>query len=393
LSFIISFTATPIAKKLSFRIGAVDRPGEKRRMHTKPIARFGGAAILSGFTIALLFQIIEAATGSMDKFATARQLIGLFCGIAIATGIGAVDDIRHLKARMKFPVQFAAAIVFVLISGSHIISYTNPFTKLGYSVLPDIISYPLTILWIVGITNAINLIDGLDGLAAGVTAISCLSLFFVTMLSPQPDVYTALLTLSLAGATLGFLPFNFNPAKIIMGDAGAYFIGFTLGAISIQGTLKTYATISIAIPLLVLGLPIFDTLFAIVRRIKDKKPIMLADRGHLHHKLIDMGLTQRQTVIMMYIVSAVLGLCAIVLANRGVFAAIMLLIAVAVFIIGGARSMSVINSDDPEEDEMLMSHNRRRNGQKGASIDDTAADAGVQDLDKKSAGTADTDEE
>ncbi len=346
IALIISFMATPIARKVGFSIGAVDMPGEKRRMHSRPITRFGGASIFTGFIVSLLLQIIIAATGSNQPFASSRQILGLLAGVVIVTAVGVFDDIRHLRAGVKFLCHLAAATAFVFISGTRITSITNPFSPLGYSTLPDFITYPLSILWIIGITNAINLIDGLDGLAAGVTAISSLSLFFVSILSPNIDVFTATVTAAVAGCTLGFLPFNFNPAKIIMGDTGAYFLGFTLGAISIQGTLKTYATISIAIPLLILGLPLFDTFFAILRRIISRKPIMAPDRGHLHHKLIDMGLSHRQSVIVMYIVSAVLGLCAIVLANKGVLPAIILLIAVSVFVIGGARYMAEINNEE-----------------------------------------------
>jgi UDP-GlcNAc:undecaprenyl-phosphate GlcNAc-1-phosphate transferase len=169
-------------------------------------------------------------------------------------------------------------------------------------------------------------------------------------MDPAIAVYTAVITAALAGSTLGFLPFNFNPAKIFMGETGSAFLGFTLGVISIQGSLKSYAAISIAIPLLVLGLPLFDTLFAIIRRIGSGKPIMQADRGHLHHKLIDMGLSQRQSVVVMYTASGALGLCAIVLADRGALSAIILLVAVSVFVIGGARYMSDFSSPSDSSD-------------------------------------------
>ena len=195
-----------------------------------------------------------------------------------------------------------------------------------------------------GITNAVNLIDGLDGLAAGVSSISSLSLFFVTILRTDLDlskaVYIALITAALSGSTLGFLPFNFNPAKIFLGETGAAFLGFILGVISIQGVMKSYAAISIAIPLLVLGLPLFDTTFAIVRRLFSHKSIMQGDRGHLHHRLIDMGLSQRQSVLILYTASATLGLCAIVLADRGTLSAVVMLLAAAIFVIGGAKYMN-----------------------------------------------------
>jgi UDP-GlcNAc:undecaprenyl-phosphate GlcNAc-1-phosphate transferase len=350
LAFIIAFSATPIVRKLAFKVGAVDVPKDDRRMHKKPIALMGGAAIIIGFVVALAFDLVS--TSNLLK--PGRELLGLLTGIAVIALLGILDDTKALGSKTKLLFQLAAAITVVLISGTRIAVVTNPFVPLGLTVLSPFISYPLTIIWIVGITNAVNLIDGLDGLAAGVASISSLSLFFVSMLIAGPDpaiaVYTAVTTAALAGSTLGFLPFNFNPAKIFMGETGSAFLGFTLAVISIQGTLKSYAAISIAIPLLVLGLPLFDTLFAIIRRVGTGKPIMQADRGHLHHRLIDMGMSQRQSVVTMYIASGALGLCAIVLADRGAISAIILLLAVSIFVIGGARYMSDLNGVSESHD-------------------------------------------
>jgi len=347
LAFIVALSATPIAKRIAFKIGAIDVPKDDRRMHKKPIALFGGAAIVCGFLISILYNIFS----SPDLLVPNRDLWGLLAGILIIIIMGVIDDTRHLRARIKLLFQIAAALAVVIISDARISVITNPFSNNTFSELSIYISYPLTILWIVGITNAINLIDGLDGLAAGVSSISSLSLFFVSVLSIGfgPNPYTSIVTAALAGATLGFLPFNFNPAKIFMGETGSAFLGFTLGVISIQGMIKSYAFISIAIPLLVLGLPLFDTAFAILRRIVSGKSIMSADRGHLHHKLIDMGLSQKQSVVAMYVASAALGLCAVVLANKGVISAIILLIAVSVFVIGGARYMSEVGNDLKED--------------------------------------------
>lgn len=352
LAFIVAFSATPIVRKLAFKVGAVDVPKDERRMHNKPIALIGGAAIITGFIVSLAFDLITTT----NLLTPGRELLGLLTGIAIIAILGALDDMKTLNSKVKLIFQLAAAISVVLISGTRITVISNPFGSSAYVQLSPYISYPLTILWIVGITNAINLLDGLDGLAAGVASISSLSLFFVSILrvdlDPAIAIYTAVITAALAGSTLGFLPFNFNPAKIFMGETGSAFLGFTLGVISIQGALKSYAAISIAIPLLVLGLPLFDTLFAIIRRIGSGKSIMQADRGHLHHKLIDMGLSQRQSVVIMYTASGALGLCAIVLADRGAISAIILLLAVSVFVIGGAKFMSDINdSEDPVNTE------------------------------------------
>jgi UDP-GlcNAc:undecaprenyl-phosphate/decaprenyl-phosphate GlcNAc-1-phosphate transferase len=343
LSFIVAFSATPIARKIAFKWGAIDVPRDDRRMHKKPIARLGGIAIIAGFLIAVLFNSFSAYISTNSSFRPNIQFIGFLVGILIITSIGIIDDIRQIKARYKLVFQLAAAFIVVL-TGTSIPRLTNPFITSGMSELNPIVSYVITVLWIVGITNAINFIDGLDGLAAGVSTIASLSLFFVSVITERWDI--AIITAALAGSTMGFLPYNFNPAKIFMGDTGSNFLGFTLGVISIQGTLKAYAAFAIAIPLLVLGLPLFDTAFAIVRRLIQRKPIMEADRGHLHHRLIDMGLSQKQSVVVMYTVSAALGLCAIVLADKGALSAIILVVSVSVFVIGGARYMSELSNGD-----------------------------------------------
>lgn len=349
VAFIIAFSATPIVKKLAFKMGAVSVPKDKRRMHKKPMALMGGAAMICGFLISILFDAVSSST----LFPPRNELLGLVSGIVVIAAMGVLDDIFTLKAYVKLSFQLIAAALVVIVFGTRVTTLTNPFSIPGYIILPDFISYLVTICWIVGITNAINLIDGLDGLAAGVASISSLSLFFVSILRTDLDavttIYTAVITAALAGSTLGFLPFNFNPAKLFMGETGSAFLGFTLGVISIQGSLKSYAAISITIPLLILGLPLFDTAFAILRRVKNHKPIMEADRGHLHHRLIDMGLSQKQSVVIMYTVSAALGLCAIVLADRGVLSAIILLFALSIFVIGGARYMTEINKSDDSD--------------------------------------------
>jgi UDP-GlcNAc:undecaprenyl-phosphate/decaprenyl-phosphate GlcNAc-1-phosphate transferase len=347
LSFIIAFSSTPIAKKIAFKIGAVDVPNDGRRMHKRAIAKLGGMAIVSGFMITIIFNLIVSIVDKGNPIKPNFELLGLMIGIIIIVIMGLIDDIKGLSDKYKLLFQLAAAIV-VVVFGTKIQIVTNPFSNNGFSLNP-IIYYPLTIFWIVGVTNAINLIDGLDGLAAGVSSIASLSLFIVCVISGRWD--SAIITVALAGATLGFLPYNFNPAKIFMADTGSNFLGFTLAVVSIQGTLKSYAAIAIAIPLLVLGLPLFDTLFAILRRIIKGKSIMEADRGHLHHRLIDMGLSHKQSVMVMYIFSASLGLCAIVLADKGVFTAILLVILVSAFIIGGVRYMSEINDTFEENGE------------------------------------------
>lgn len=340
IAFIVAFFTTPLARKLAFKVGAVDVPKDERRMHDKPLPRLGGLAIFAGFIVAILYIIIAnyIYTGSMSLDS---RFQGLLIGSFIIISVGIIDDSRTLKPWVKLIFQIIAALIVVL-SGITIQEITNPFSAFGFTSL-GFLSVPLTVIWIVGITNAINFIDGLDGLAAGVSSIALLSLLFISIFEQQFGVVA--LIAALAGATLGFLPFNFNPAKIFMGDTGSNFLGFALAAVSVMGMMKSYATIAIAVPLLVLALPIFDTAFAILRRLFNGKPIMQADRGHLHHKLIDMGFSQKQTVIVLYIISGFLGICAIELATKGVFRAIILLFSVAVFVIAGAKYVEDMNSE------------------------------------------------
>jgi len=347
LSFIVSFSATPIARKVAFKLSAIDVPGE-RKMHTKPIALMGGLAIVVGFLSAIIFDLAGSLFGSPGLVVWDKTFIGALLGLLIILIMGMLDDIYTLKPQIKMIFQTAAAIVVVL-TGTQIESITNPFGG-GTIQLADfrIISYPITILWIVGITNAINLIDGLDGLAAGVSSISALSLFVVSIIVGEPIVAVSIsfMTAALAGAILGFLPYNINPAKIFMGETGSASLGFILGVLSIQGFLKAYTAIAVAVPLLVLGLPLFDTLFAIVRRLSNKKPISKGDTGHLHHRLIQMGLSQKQSVFVLYTVSAILGLSAIVLVDKGAIKAIFLIAIVAGFIFTGIKYMSAIESEE-----------------------------------------------
>lgn len=337
IAFIVALSTTPVVKRVAFKIGAVDIPKDGRRMHDKPIPRLGGLAIFIGFLTAVIFIILTRVWSNGVIFEDYR-LPGFILGSFIIVVVGIVDDVKPLKAWLKLVFQIIAALIVVL-SGIVIGEISNPFSPIGMTFL-GILSVPVTVIWIIGITNAINLIDGLDGLAAGVSSIASLSLLFISIFDQQ--IGAVFLTAALAGAALGFLPFNFNPAKIFMGDTGSTFLGFALAVISIMGLVKSYAAIAVAVPLLVLGLPIFDTAFAILRRVSKGKPIMEADRGHLHHKLMDMGFSQRQTVVALYVVSALLGVCAVELATNGVLKAIILLASVAVFIVAGARYMDEV---------------------------------------------------
>jgi len=317
IAFGVTLVSTPFVKMIAQKIGAIDIP-DARRVHSHPIPRMGGLAIFYGFLVGILcFARIDT------------QLRGILIGSLIIVALGIVDDVKQLGAGIKFVTQIAVACIVVyhgvIIEALSVPTFivSTGYLELGY------FSIPLTILWIVGVTNAVNLIDGLDGLAVGVSSIATFSLFFIAILAGEMQV--ALLTAALAGGCLGFLPYNFNPAKIFMGDTGSTFLGYMLSVICIQGLFKGYVVISFIIPFLILGLPIFDTAFAIVRRIWNKKPIMAPDRGHLHHKLMDMGFSQKQTVAILYIVTSILALSAVFVLEIGAYTAVVFIITIVVF--------------------------------------------------------------
>jgi len=354
VALIVAFFATPIVRKIAVKSGAVNIPNDSRRIHKKPMALMGGLAIIAGFVLAATYSFATKDLKSFAEYLTKPETLGIIAGVLIIIILGIIDDIKALRARIKFPVQLIAAII-VVSTGTRITTISKPFQttvaihpSMMY-ILGDILAYVISILWIVGMTNAINLIDGLDGLAAGVSGIAAITLYIVSVIRRQDDI--AIIAVSLVGAIAGFLPYNFNPAKIFMGDTGATFLGFILAIISIEGTMKSVTALAVAIPILVLGLPIFDTMFAIVRRLLNGKPIADADRGHLHHRLLDMGLSHRMAVISLYIVSGALGLVSIALVDKGLLPSIILLIMIVIFGIGGARNLKDI-AVTPEDNSM-----------------------------------------
>ena len=322
LSVAVCFVMTPLVRSFAVKVGAVDVPKDNRRMHDHPIPRQGGLAIFLGFLVAVvLFADLD------------RQVQGILLGSVIIVTVGAIDDIVPLPALLKFAVQIAAAGVAVAF-GVRIEFIANPaFWSDTATISFGAWSIPVTIFWIVGITNSINLIDGLDGLACGVSAISSLSILVISLVLGQ--VNTAVLLAAVLGACLGFIPYNLNPAKIFMGDTGALLLGYVLSTVSVIGLLKFYAIISFTVPVLALALPIFDTCFAIIRRLLKGQNPMSPDRGHFHHRLIDMGLSQKQAVAVLYAISAVLGLSAVLIATTGEMKALMFVIAFCVAIIIG----------------------------------------------------------
>lgn len=330
-AFGVAYIATPLARKLALASGAVDYPDPEteqcRRVHKRPVPRLGGLAIFLGFLGPALYLLPREGL----------TLMGLLLGGGIMLALGIWDDLRTLSPRAKLAGQIAAGLVFVAL-GNRIMWVTNPWAaSLEESMwYVGVWAIPLTLFWIVGITNTINLIDGLDGLAAGVSTIASVTLLLVAFQEGQSG--NVVLTAALAGACLGFLPYNFNPARIFMGDTGSLFLGFALAAIAVQGALKSATVIALAVPIVVLGLPILDTALAIVRRYRSRAPIFAPDRQHLHHRLLDRGLSQRQTVFLLYSVSAVFGVAALALMQvTGAFVSVLLLAAAASLLLGLRR--------------------------------------------------------
>lgn len=341
LAFIVSFMATPYTIKIANKIGAVDIPKDKRRMHTKKMPKFGGPAVILGFIVSMVYLlIVMSIEGSIDLFTEqehGKKLLGILLGIVAIAITGILDDTKTLNWWQQLLGQTIAAIIVVSF-GTKIEHLDIPFLyRIG---LNDVFSTIVTIVWIVGVTNAINLIDGLDGLSSGISLISCISLLIIFLMNDSPMIATVLVT-AMSGALVGFLPYNFSPAKTFIGDTGTNFLGFMLAVVSILGVAKTYTAAVIVLPVIVLGLPIFDVLFAIVRRIakgKSIKAVFKPDKGHLHHRLVEKGFTQKQAVLILYGLSASLGMFAIILFDSGVWKALSFLLMIIAAIAIGYRN-------------------------------------------------------
>jgi UDP-GlcNAc:undecaprenyl-phosphate GlcNAc-1-phosphate transferase len=331
----ISFVLTPLVKRLAIRWGFVDIPKDERRMHHKPIPTIGGLAIFLAFLIVTLW---------MSDIS--RQLLGMLGGSLVIVLLGIIDDKYDLNAKLKFVVQILAACIPV--SQGCVIRYiSQPFQLFGSSYLNlHVLAVPVTILWIVAITNAVNFIDGLDGLSVGICSISCLSMGIIALTVGQSS--EALILGALLGACLGFLPYNFNPAKIFMGDTGATFLGFMLACLSVSGLFKLYTVISFAVPILVLGVPLFDIFFACLRRMWHHVSPMHPDRSHIHHRLIDAGFNQRQSVTILYVVASLLGVLAVLVSTSGAAKALMVLVAV---IVVGIIALALLTRSEQQKQE------------------------------------------
>lgn len=305
LSAVVACFLTPFVRMVAFKIGAIDAP-DFRRVNTRPMCRLGGIAILVGFVAPLFGLLVYENDVSALFVADISRVIGLLGGAFMMAAVGFYDDCRGIRALHKLLSQIFVAI-FAFAMGFRIEEVLLPlFGPLDMGVF----ALPVTVFWIVGIINAVNLIDGLDGLAAGVAFFTCIVSFVVGLLSGS--ILTALLSASLGGALLGFLLHNFNPASIFMGDTGSLCIGYVLSVMSLLGSAaKSTTAISLLVPILALGLPIMDTLVAILRRSLEKRPIFSPDRGHIHHRLLDLGLTQKRAVLTLYGASLVFTISAI----------------------------------------------------------------------------------
>lgn len=307
VSFITVLVITPLVVKLAKKIGAVDKPN-KRKVHVSLMPRLGGLAIFIGVLAGYI------AAGLYEEKITAISL-----GAILIVIIGIFDDIYELSAKVKFAGQLIVALMIVG-SGLTIELITIPYVgnfELGWW------SIPITIFWIVGITNAINLIDGLDGLAAGISAIGIATIAIIAGTSGAMLIFT--FCCILLGSIIGFLKYNFHPAKIFMGDTGALFLGYSISIISLLGLYKSVTLFSFLVPVIILGVPVFDTTFAIVRRIVNKKPISSPDKSHLHHRLLDLGLSHRATVLSIYAFGILFGVCALVVSDSTLWMTIFIL--------------------------------------------------------------------
>ena len=358
IAFMTSFMMTPQTIKLARKLGAVDTPKDERRINKVTMPRLGGLAVIAGFIISIVYLlIVMTIEGNIDLSQDNYhlKLLGFAIGGLIISAVCFYDDVKGAKALVKLAAQILAAVV-VVKCGLIIDSIDIPFLKIDSE--NELFYQILTVCWIIGITNAMNLIDGLDGLSTGISIISCVSLLIIFSLNGSPLISIILIT-ALCGSLVGFLPYNFNPAKTFIGDTGSNFLGYCLSIISILGIAKTYTAIVIVAPLIVLALPLFDTVFAIFRRLingKSLKAIIEPDANHLHHKMLRKGFTQKQAVLILYGLSATFGMFAIILLESGIWKALSFALIIIVIIAMGYKEFfkqRLLGENDTEEDEPI----------------------------------------
>jgi len=307
VSLLLSVLVTPLVRRLALRLGAVSTPGG-RHVNGRAIPRLGGIGLAFAWAVPVVVLALRDPLLMRALGGRWLQIATVVVGGAAICAVGALDDVRGLRSLYKLAAQIAVAI-FAFVCGFQIQAIQLP---LFGALQMGVFALPVTVLWIVGVTNAVNLIDGLDGLAAGVTFFAAFTSFVIASISGS--VFVALAMAALMGALVGFLFFNFNPARIFMGDSGSYFLGFVLATTALAGggpQQKASTAVSLLVPVLALGVPIFDTLFSMFRRVLERRPIFSADRGHVHHRLLDLGLTHRRAVMLLYGISSLLAAGAI----------------------------------------------------------------------------------
>ena len=332
----VTFVLTPVVKNFAIRIGAVDKP-DARKVHHGLIPRLGGRAIYAGFMVSVIATI-----------GFTYEMVGIMVGATFLIAVGIADDVYSLPPKVKLLGQIIAAAIPVVIFNINIEWIDVP--RLGIIYLPEIISLPLTIFWIIGFVNTVNLIDGLDGLAAGIATIASIAIALLAFQMGQWVAAAAMIAMT--GACLAFLQYNFNPAKIFMGDTGSMFLGYIISAVSVMGSMKTVATAVLIVPLLALTVPITDTLLAIVRRKSSGVPIFSPDKNHLHHRLLAKGLNQKQVVLVMYALTAFFSCTALIVIHLSLWIGIAIVAIALVLFVLWARKLGVMQEIVPSPYQM-----------------------------------------
>lgn len=356
LAFVTAYIFTPISIRIAKKVGAIDIPNQKRKKQKVGMPRLGGFAVIAGFLIAITYMIISKVIieNNYSLISEYKMLISFLLGILVISGVGYLDDKTEggISPLKKLIGQCIAAII-VIAGGVRIAEISLPLSP-EMIQFGQFLSILITFLWIVGVTNAINIIDGLDGLSSGIILISAIYLSIIFVINGS-SLISLFMIIALAGSVAGFLPFNISPAKTYVGDIGSNFMGYAISVISITGFAKTYTAIVLIAPILVLAIPIFDTIFAIIRRVvkhKSLKAAFIADAGHLHHRLLSKGLTTKQTVHLLYITTGLLGMFAIILIDGGIVKTVSyVIITMLVLAIGKRDIMNKIKENMEELDK------------------------------------------
>ena len=352
-SFVVSYVTVPLAIRLANKLGIIDNPKQDdRRVHKAPTPRVGGIAMVAGvmFSVLLFYILSFFIQVQIDN-----RLIGYSLGAIVIITMGFVDDLKNLKPLYKFLLQLIAGMI-IYVFGISIVGVKIPFL---YPQMIDfgIWAFPITLMWVLGITNAVNLIDGLDGLAAGISSIASVSLLIIFAIVGAP-MEALIITIALVGATVGFLPYNFNPAKTFMGDTGSNFLGYTLATVSILGMAKGYTILAIVAPLIVCGVPVFDMLFAIIRRLAKRQKLTAPDKGHIHHRLLKHGFSQKQAVLILYRLTSILGITAVTLitgmTKQGILC---IILAIIIWVIGYVYNDLKLKKDMTITQEVEINNN------------------------------------